>query len=89
MSENKNSSFSTWKDPDDAPALTEAWFEQADVYSGVKLVRSGKRGVLQPKVAVTISCDQDVVEAFQATGAGWQARMNGALRDWLREHNPA
>lgn len=89
MSESKNSSFGSWKDPDDAPELTEAWFEQADVYNGVKLVRNAKREAVQPKVAVTISCDQDVIEAFQATGAGWQTRMNMALREWLQDHNPA
>ena len=28
----------------------------------------------------------DVMAAFKATGAGWQTRMNDALRDWLRTH---
>jgi uncharacterized protein (DUF4415 family) len=26
----------------------------------------------------------DVLEAFKATGQGWQARMNDALREWLK-----
>jgi hypothetical protein len=30
----------------------------------------------------------DVLPAFRATGAGWQTRMNDALRDWLRTHSP-
>jgi len=33
--------------------------------------------------------DADVVEAFKATGKGWQTRMNAALRDWLKTHSPA
>lgn len=30
----------------------------------------------------------DVLEAFRATGKGWQARMNEALKDWLQTHSP-
>ncbi|WP_243849615.1 BrnA antitoxin family protein [Paraburkholderia rhizosphaerae] len=30
-----------------------------------------------------------MVRAFRATGDGWQARMNNALRDWLKDHRPA
>lgn len=32
------------------------------------------------KVPVTIRLDRDVVEAFKATGDGWQTRMNGTLK---------
>jgi len=28
-----------------------------------------------------------VVNAFRATGAGWQTRINNALKDWLRTHS--
>jgi len=41
------------------------------------------------KVATTIRLSPDVMNAFKATGAGWQTRIDGALRDWLRDHNPA
>jgi uncharacterized protein (DUF4415 family) len=27
-----------------------------------------------------------VLAAFRATGAGWQTRMNEALKDWLKTH---
>jgi uncharacterized protein (DUF4415 family) len=40
------------------------------------------------KQAVTVRYSPDVLIAFKATGAGWQARMNEALRDWLRAHSP-
>jgi uncharacterized protein (DUF4415 family) len=30
--------------------------------------------------------DPEVLEAFRATGKGWQTRMNDALKEWLREH---
>ena len=32
------------------------------------------------KEAVTLRLDRDVLEAFQEAGAGWQDRINGALR---------
>ena len=41
------------------------------------------------KQAVTVRYSPDVLEAFRATGAGWQARMNDALKDWLQTHSPA
>jgi uncharacterized protein (DUF4415 family) len=35
------------------------------------------------KLAVTVRYSPDVLHAFKATGPGWQARMNDALREWL------
>ena len=29
---------------------------------------------------------QDVLDAFRATGKGWQTRMNDVLRDYVRTH---
>ena len=40
------------------------------------------------KKAVTVRYSPDVLAAFHATGAGWQARMNDALKDWLQTHSP-
>ncbi len=40
------------------------------------------------KQAVTVRYSPDVLAAFRATGAGWQARMNDALKDWLQTHSP-
>jgi uncharacterized protein (DUF4415 family) len=44
----------------------------------------------RPKAALTkthvnIRLDADVLEAFKATGRGWQTRINSALREWLKE----
>lgn len=38
---------------------------------------------------VTIFFDRDVLAAFIATGKGWKARINDAVRDWLRTNSPA
>jgi uncharacterized protein (DUF4415 family) len=48
-----------------------------------KLVRSrGQRGPQKAptKQQVTLRLDKDVVDRFRATGAGWQGRINDALR---------
>ena len=34
------------------------------------------------KVATNVRYDRDLLDAFKATGDGWQTRMNKALRDW-------
>lgn len=41
------------------------------------------------KQAVTVRYSPEVLAAFRATGAGWQTRMNDALKDWLSTHSPA
>ena len=41
-----------------------------------------------PKVATTIRLSSEVSAAFRATGAGWQTRIDAALKDWLRTHSP-
>jgi uncharacterized protein (DUF4415 family) len=41
-----------------------------------------------PKVPTTIRLSPDVMAAFKATGAGWQTRIDAALKDWLRTHSP-
>jgi uncharacterized protein (DUF4415 family) len=53
--------------------------------------RAGVRGVQKTptKQATTIRLSPDVMAAFKATGAGWQTRIDAALKDWLRTHTPA
>jgi uncharacterized protein (DUF4415 family) len=38
------------------------------------------------KEQVAIRFDRDVLVAFRASGAGWQTRMNAALKEWLASH---
>ena len=42
----------------------------------------------EPKVSTTIRLSPDVVQAFRASGDGWQTRIDAALKDWLRTHSP-
>ena len=49
------------------------------------LKRRGKQQA-PVKVSTTVRFDREVVEAFRASGRGWQSRMNEALKAWLKEH---
>jgi len=80
MSANKPDTESTWIDPDDAPELTDEWFEKADLYIGEKLIRRGRRPLEPVGNTASIPVDVDVLERFKAGGPDWQARMNEILR---------
>ncbi|CAN7775418.1 BrnA antitoxin family protein [Cupriavidus necator] len=40
------------------------------------------------KVPLSLRIKPDILAAFQATGPGWQQRINAALEDWLATHAP-
>jgi uncharacterized protein (DUF4415 family) len=62
---------------DDAPDLSSpAW--QAKFAAAP--MRRGRPPAEKRKVSTTIRLDADVVEAFKATGPGWQTRINDTLR---------
>ncbi len=62
----------------DAPELTDAQLRNATLEVGGRPV--GRPKLERPKRAVNLRLDADVVDAFRANGAGWQTRMNDALR---------
>lgn len=79
----------TWVDPDDAPELGDAFFENASLNEGRLVIRRGRPLSLLPtKKSATIRYSPDVIDAFKSTGRGWQTRMDIALRDWLKHHCP-
>lgn len=95
-------SHQPWIDPDDAPELTDDFFEQGEWKIGEQSVSAAAGAATMQKAlgrgrpkaeitkqALTVRYDSDVIEAFKATGKGWQTRMNAALRDWLKTHSPA
>ncbi|HEY3986478.1 MAG TPA: BrnA antitoxin family protein [Cedecea sp.] len=51
--------------------------------------RRGRPSSDNPKTRITIRCSPEVIDAFKSTGRGWQTRMDAALKDWLKQHNPA
>lgn len=80
MSKKKPVIKSEWIDPDDAPELTQEWFDSADYYEGGKLVRPGRPKSDAAKESISLRLDPDVLAFFRATGPGWQTRINAALR---------
>ena len=67
-------------DPDDAPPLTDAFFDRAEIRHGDRIVRRGRPPLPNPKQAVKLRLDADVLAAYRATGDGWQTRINTDLR---------
>jgi len=77
---------------DDNPEWTEADFARArpavDVLPASVIAAFGKGkpgrpvGTTKPdaKKSITLRLDPDVIAAWRASGPGWQARMNDALR---------
>ena len=74
-----------WVDPDDAAELTEAFFEDAEIYRGDTFVRRGRRcpPTGDAKELVSIRLDPDVLAKLREAGPGWQARVNALLRTGL------
>ncbi|GJD92640.1 MULTISPECIES: BrnA antitoxin family protein [Methylobacterium] len=70
-------------DPDN-PELTEADFALARPLAETqpellrRILQARERAVAQEKVSLNI--DRDILDRFRATGLGWQARLNAALR---------
>ncbi|MEY4980612.1 MAG: hypothetical protein RLZZ352_2882 [Pseudomonadota bacterium] len=82
---------------EDAPEATAAWFERARparevlpdllgsaVAHDMLKPKRGRPTLTHPKEHVNIRLDADVLGAFKNSGAGWQTRINHALREWLK-----
>ena len=67
-------------DPND-PAQVNNFFASA------KVVRKpGRPKAATTKIPTAIRLSADVVEYFKSTGAGWQSRIDAALREWMSGH---
>lgn len=64
---------------DDAPEITDEFFETADFYIGDKLIRRGRPKSARPKEAVKLRLSGEVLDHFRAGGPGWQTRINETL----------
>jgi len=58
-------------DPDAAPVVSADWFRHAALLEP------------QPKKAVSIRLDEDVLEWFKRRGRGYQTRINAVLRAYV------
>ncbi|MBF0296817.1 MAG: hypothetical protein HQL96_16660 [Magnetococcales bacterium] len=64
MNENKANMEAEWIDPDDAPELTDAFFEEADEYIGDRLIRRGRPSNTSKKSASARRGDVEGAAAF-------------------------
>ncbi len=62
-------------DPNDAAAVAAYW-QQANIKRG-----RGRPAASVKRPTLNMRIDADVLEAFKATGQGWQTRINAALRE--------
>lgn len=62
-------------DPNDAAAVAAYW-QKANIKRG-----RGRPAAAVKRPTLNMRIDADVLEAFKATGQGWQTRINAALRD--------
>lgn len=83
MSVKSKGSRRTWRDPDDAPEITDKWIAEADLYRGKKLVRRGRPAGSGQKTQTTLRISKEVLEFFRSTGRGWQTRMDEALKRYV------
>jgi uncharacterized protein (DUF4415 family) len=74
-------------DPDDAPELLPAFFEDAEIRHGETVIRPyrgpGRPKPEHPKRLVTLRLDADLLDRLRETGPGWQSRLNDAVRAWM------
>lgn len=83
------------------PEATDEWFAKAKPASDIlpelfgnaaasemlKPKRRGRPALPQTKMSVNIRLDPEIVSAFKQSGAGWQTKINEALKDWLKTHS--
>jgi uncharacterized protein (DUF4415 family) len=78
MTGNKPSTATDWIDPDDAPDLSTPEYEAK---LAATPVRRGRPKSASPKVRVGFRLSQELVERIRASGPGYNARVEKALRE--------
>jgi uncharacterized protein (DUF4415 family) len=70
---------------DEAPELTKEMLDRAEIRHGDKIIRRGRPPLGNPKEAVKLRLDHDILTAYRKTGRGWQTRINADLRKAARK----
>jgi len=80
-------------DPHD-PAAVEAFWKNAVITPGggvdatLTALRRARGPAPKPrKTQLTVRYSPEVVTYFRATGKGWQARMDAALKEWIAQRS--
>ena len=68
-------------DPNDADAVAAYW-------AGATIKRGrGRPAAAVKRPTLNMRIDAEVLEAFKATGPGWQTRINAVLKSWIQTHS--
>ena len=70
---------------DEAPELTKEMLDRAEIRHGDRIIKRGRPPLENPKQAVKLRLDHDVLAAYRKTGSGWQTRINADLRKAARK----
>jgi uncharacterized protein (DUF4415 family) len=70
---------------DEAPVLTKQMLDRAEIRYGNKIIKRGRPPLENPKEAIKLRLDHDVLAAYRKTGSGWQTRINADLRKAARK----
>jgi len=70
---------------DEAPELTKEMLDRAEIRHGDSIIKRGRPPLENPKEAVKLRLDHDVLAAYRKTGSGWQTRINADLRKAARK----
>ena len=70
---------------DEAPKLTKAMLDRAEIRHGARVMKRGRPPLEYPREAVKLRLDHDVLAAYRKTGNGWQTRINADLRKAARK----
>ena len=81
--------------PDEQAAWNEAVTVKGGGYAAARAAvaakrKPGQRGVqvAPTKQSVSVRYSPEVLAFFKAGGAGWQTRMDEALKQWVASHGP-
>jgi uncharacterized protein (DUF4415 family) len=70
---------------DEAPEPTKQTLDRAEIRHRNKIIKRGRPPLKNPKEAVKLRLDHDVLAAYRKTGSGWQTRINADLRKAARK----
>lgn len=80
--------MSNLADPEKTDVDNPEWSDEmfAEAKRGTAAGRVGRPKSGSPKQSTTLRLDEDVIKFFKRDGAGWQTRLNEALRQYVSEH---
>ncbi len=58
----------------------------AEEFTELKPYKGGRPKAEITKERISIRLSPEVLEAFKATGKGWQTRIDAVLKEWLKGH---